>query len=556
LARFLGIDWNPGSHGQAPLLCIVEASVHRGKLRVQRALSWPEAPSPDSAGAAEAGRRLRERLKEAGIAPAPVLYAIGRDRVLFREVRYPDVPADEVAAVVHYQAAKELTFSPEEAVIDYTLSSSPGPLGEKRALVAVLRKEPLSAIQQTCQAAGLRLEVVSARPFALLANWQTQTGAGAAGAAEVSGVLVVTHGGGELCVVRGSELLFSRAIAPAVASNGDDPAAAYLPELRRSLAAYSSHFPQQPVSTLYVAGEPVATGIGVLASGLGLKVLPFDPLSGTDAPDLANKEAFAGALGMVQALRAHRRLPIDFLAPKKPRPPVNRKKLYIFAAAALVLILLGGVGAAYGLAVSSRNDQIEELAAKNDSLEKEIKAYGDVDKRAEGLDAWAAQELVILDELYDLIAQFPDQPGIRITKASWTPAAQMAVKPSSSSGQATKAPPRPIGLLTLEASSESAEALERLRRALDGLVHWKLDLWEPDTPRTNQARATLKVYHQAPRDYRTVLGVVVNNGPAPPPAEVRPGPGGKDHPEVRPGPSGKDHPDAPPGDHRPEGGRP
>jgi hypothetical protein len=254
---------------------------------------------------------------------------------------------------------------------------------------------------------------------------------------------------------------------------------------------------------------------------------------------------FSGALGMVQAVRAHRRLPVDFLAPKKPRPPVNRKRLYIIAAAAVILALLGGVGAAYGLAISSRNDQIEELAAKNDTLEKEVKAYGDVDKRAEALDAWAAQELVVLDELYELIVQFPDQPGVRITKVSWTPATQTAVKPSTESGQsAKKGPPKPIGLLTVEASSESADALERLHRALDGLAHWKLDLWEPDTPRANQARATLKVFRQQPRDYQTVLGPVVNNGPPPPPA-----------PE-RSGTSGKDHHDAPPKEHRPEGGRP
>jgi hypothetical protein len=548
LARFLGIDWNPAAHGQAPRLCVVEASVHRGKLAIQRALSWPEAPSPDPAGAAEAGRRLQERLKEAGIAPAPVLYAIGRDRVLFREVRYPDVPADEVAAVVHYQAAKELAFSADEAVIDYTLSTSPGPLGEKRAFVAILRKEPLSAIQKTCQAAGLRLEVVSARPFALLANWQAQTGPAAAGAPEVSAVFVVTNGGGELCVARGSELLFSRAIAPAAGSDGDGSAAVYLPELRRSLAAYGSQFPQQPVRTLYVAGGPVTAGQGALAAGLGLKVLPFDPLSGTDLPDLAGKEAFAGALGMVQAVLAHRKLPVDFLAPKKPRTPVNRKRIYVIAAAALVLALLGGTAAAYGLAVSSRNRQIEELAAQNEAKEKEIKAYGDVDKRLEVIDSWAGQEMVMLDELYDLIAQFPDQPGIRITKASWTPAAQTAMaaaaKTSAPSSQAAKGPPKPVGQLTVEASSDSAEALERLHRALEGLAHWKLDLWEPDSPHANQARATLKVYRQEPRDYRTVLGQVVNNGTAPPRAEKKPGP------------SGTEHREAPPGDHQPEGGRP
>src|SRR5262249_50294916 len=153
-------------------------------------------------------------------------------------------------------------------------------------------------------------------------------------------------------------------VTAAAEDNGYHGPSLFLPELRRSLAAYGNQCPQTPVRTLYVAGDQVAAGHSVLADRLGMKVLPFDPLSRANLPDLAHAEAFAGALGMIQARLKHRRLPIDFLAPKEPKPPVNRKRTYVLAGACAALLVVIGVGALYGWAVMSRNDQIEVLQAE------------------------------------------------------------------------------------------------------------------------------------------------------------------------------------------------
>ena len=101
---------------------------------------------------------MKERLKEAGVAPAPVRFVIGRDGLICRDLFYPDVPANEVAAIVNFQAAKELSMPPDEAVIDYVVTGVNGPQGEKRALATIVHRELLNAIQKTCQIAGLKLE--------------------------------------------------------------------------------------------------------------------------------------------------------------------------------------------------------------------------------------------------------------------------------------------------------------------------------------------------------------------------------------------------------------
>jgi len=128
LARIIALDWDNRE------LHLVAANVSRGKVHVERAASWRDATPFQAVNAAEFGERLRQRLKEAGIAPAPVIVCLGRDRVVVKEVRYPQVASDVEAAVVRNQILKELTESPDDVLMDYFPLKEPGRNGERRAI--------------------------------------------------------------------------------------------------------------------------------------------------------------------------------------------------------------------------------------------------------------------------------------------------------------------------------------------------------------------------------------------------------------------------------------
>src|SRR5581483_6435096 len=104
--------------------------------RIQRAEVWAQPHSPNVALAEDLGKWLKLKLKEAGIAPAPVLACIGRDRVILKDLRYPPVPPADEAGVIRFQAVKELTDPPNEVVIDY----APVPNGgsERRAFALII----------------------------------------------------------------------------------------------------------------------------------------------------------------------------------------------------------------------------------------------------------------------------------------------------------------------------------------------------------------------------------------------------------------------------------
>lgn len=499
MARYLAIEWD------AQGLRVVEGTARGGRASVQAALEVPAPLTLSAAEAQAAGQRLKEALKATGIAAGPALVCLPRDRVVFRDVRYPDVPPQDAPDIVRFQAIKELTFPAEEAVLDYQPVSIPWPTGEQRALTVVARKEVLTAVKKLCLAAGLKLEGVSVRPFGVAANLLAQTEVPPSVGEVVAGVLLV-NGTCELLVLRGTELLFSRSIG----LNGHD-VAGLAPELRRSLAAFSGHYAGQSPQRAFVAGGTGNGDLEALTAALRLPVFPYQVVTSGQVP-AEKAPAFAGALGMLQE-RSVGKPAINLTDPKQPKPPSQRKKYYVGAGIVAAALLLIGLGITYGAVNSAKKSEIRELTELRAGLKKRVDSFASMEKSMEAINAWSDSEMVVLDELYNLIVHFPDEPGIRITKVSWsTLAAPVTAGQPSRQGASTKpaaaATPqgaKPIGVLTVEATGESPEALARLQAALKHDPHWTMQEWLPDTPGTNQARCILKVYRQLPHEYRLVL---------------------------------------------------
>jgi hypothetical protein len=415
----LALDWdNREFH-------LVEATVTRGRVHVQRAVSWTEDDPFQPAQAEAFGQRLLGRLKAAHIAGGPVVVGLGRDRLVVKEVRFPQVSADVEAALVRNQIIKELTESPDDVYLDYFPLSEPGRSGERRALSVVVRKDIIHGIQTVCRAAGLKLTAITARPFGTaacikkLAGHVPEVPAPPAADAVVA-VLTVTGAWAEFSVVRGDQLLFARSLTV-----GDG----LLGEVRRNLAAYSGQpqltFPRDAIQALYVAGNGENAVLREkLEATLGIAVHGLDPFAGEERVQVAadNRAGFASSVGLLQLYAAKQAMPANFVKPRESKAVANprKRRALVYAALAIIAVLATG-GLGYAL-ISSKVSQLDELTARKNQLNQQIKNMEPEIKYMEALREWRETAIPWLDELYDLTARSPDnEPGFRISNINISP---------------------------------------------------------------------------------------------------------------------------------------
>jgi Tfp pilus assembly PilM family ATPase len=419
LARFLALDWD---HNQ---LHVIAATITRGNVRIQHAQVWQEADVPNPANAEGLGKLLRERLRSAGIAPAPVLACVGRDRVIIKDIRYPNVPAAEEPGLVRFQAMKELTDPPNEVVIDYTAAGQAANATDKRAFALIVRRELLATYQTLCQSAGLKLAALTPRLLGASACFQRLAGTPSLSpspAADTTvGLLTVGERWAEFVVLRGGAPVFARSLTVGPGLAG---------EVKRNLAFYAGQSAQNPVQAVYLAGTAdVADLRERLQNLLGLDVFLFDPFAGTVRPGnlpATGRGGFAGALGLLYLQAAGKPLPINFVKVKEAvRAQHPHKRLYALAACAVVAALLGGGGLWYSEVARLDREIATQMSAKSD-LDGQLAVLEDDDKRIKALTDWTESEVVWLDELYDLTDRFPDDNSIRMVQLIGEPVTRTA----------------------------------------------------------------------------------------------------------------------------------
>jgi Tfp pilus assembly PilM family ATPase len=413
LARFLAIDW------EEQQLHVVQASTLRGGVRIEQALSW-SFPEPLTPAAAEGlGKKLREALKEANVAAAPVLACVGRERVILKELRYPAVPANEEPAIVRFQAAKELTESAEDSIIDYTPMGNGDP-AERHALAVIVRKEVVNSLQGLCRGLGMKLLAVTPRPSAVIgALDRSRQGKVPVGAVEA--LLVIGPRWADLGILRGQTLLFARSLGVGATLAG---------EVKRSLTVFNAGS-ETPVHSLFVASDGEESALcSRLQESLGVPVQFLDSFLPGDAVqvDKARRGRFTAAIGLLQRWWEKPELGINFVSPKEPRVvenPRKRQKVLAAVLGAIVFVFLVVFG---NIVLAGKKEQIQELNNRKMEVEGRLRGYAQESADITFLKDWKNTSISWLDELYDLSAKFPEQKGFRIVSITANPSKKSASK--------------------------------------------------------------------------------------------------------------------------------
>jgi hypothetical protein len=347
-----------------------------------------------------------------------VLACVGRDRVIVKEVRFPNVPDAEEPALVRFQAVKELTDNAEDVVIDYAVSGI-GSNGEKKAAALVVRREVLATYQKICQAAGLKLQALTPRLVGVAACVRQVIGKTVVTpppepADAVIAVVVIGEKTAEMGVLRDQTFLLSRSL----------PANADLAGLvRRNLGVHNGQMPQHQVMAVYLAGKGSGELRERLSESVEIPVHTFDPFAGSEARELptGNRGTFSGAVGLLHA-QAAGPMAINFVSPRQPKPPKNPNvRMYRLALVAWVTLVLGGL-ALGRFAIVLKNGEVERLEAARTKTATDLVKTKENSKRLKALDEWDGP--VWGDEWYDLAARINDVNALRVVSINAEPIAR------------------------------------------------------------------------------------------------------------------------------------
>lgn len=452
MSRFLAITVDHAG------LFVAAGTARSGVVKLEHALAWTEGVPPFTpATAAQLGEQLKERLKVAGIAPAPILLGIGRDRVILKELRYPPVPPTEEPNIVRFQALKEVTEAAGEVVFDFVPHTLPPTATERRSTAVVVSRDLVKAAQELATALGVKLHAIT--PVSFVAGFIVERArqAGALPPAEnpvaAVGLLTVDSRGGEFTIIRGQDVLFTRSLpAPVMASEKTLTA-----EIRRTLAVFSAQHPDSPVTGVLIP-EQVGTGYsGSLDGILPVPVHDYDPLTGVETDVAAALHGrFAGPLGLLTARAGVATLPINFVEPRQPKPEADPfKRQLIFAAVAAALLLVAGVG--FGMMeVNAASRKLQSLQITKLDLEGEKAQLESDAKRVKFVEEWEQRSPVWLDELYDLADRFERLDDTRVMSMT------------ASTFQPDKAGKRPAsGKLEIKLGTRDPEAVTDLVTAIN-----------------------------------------------------------------------------------------
>ncbi|MBE3071213.1 MAG: pilus assembly protein PilM [Planctomycetes bacterium] len=415
LGRYCALDFD-GRH-----LRVVQADSTGGQTRILKLVTIDMPAGLDLSDAAALGAFVGRALDTLRLKGAAVLMNVPRGQAILKPLVLPPVAGPgELARMVQFQAAKEFTFKPDEAVIDFTIESHYGaetgpedqPEGE-HVLVAAVQRPVLEYYQKVAAAAGVRLLRLGLRPYANIRCVEVFGGLQVRGRAAV---VHVTSDETEIDVMEGGGLTFSRSAVVAVPVPGGDPAAeaeavsAVVQEVTRSLQSYMAVERGQRIDAVLLAG---GTGIeeavaAELTQRLHVRCELFRPapaLGLEDGP--ADASAFIAPLGLAVGQGDAAAPPFDFLNPK--RPPVERDVTKIVTVAAVSAVVLVVVSAFAGAAMHlmSANGRVGELTEQLNGLTKGNRKVAALKKRIDAIDGWAGKDRNWLDQWASMSAQFP-----------------------------------------------------------------------------------------------------------------------------------------------------
>jgi len=441
--RFCAIDFDSRQ------VRIVHAEQSGGGVRILKLATAAVPEGVDVANAASFGAFLGSTLTEMHLGGTSLLMNVPRGQAVLKPLILPPVATTgELASMVEFQAEKELSFKPGEAVVDFTLESHYGAestvedqAAGEHVLVAAVQRGLVDYYLQVAAAAGATLLRLGLRPYSNLRCVETYA------RQEVPGRVALIHitaDETEIDICDAGALAFSRSAVVKIPPHAEGVAAdevvqAVVTEVARSLHSYLGVDRAHAIDTILVAGgtgleHRIVEELGKRASVRTETVNPAYALGIEEAG--AEPSAFISALGLAVGQGAEAGLPFDFLNPK--RPPVLRdfRRVATITAVSALVVLLAGIFAVAGGKYYAANSRFGALRDEYNKLNEGNRKVAALAKRVQTIDGWVRGGRNWLEQWAYLSEVFPSCTEAYVTGLKTNPDGSVSFTVKAKSNEA------------------------------------------------------------------------------------------------------------------------
>ncbi len=423
------IDWDERS------LRVLDGQFRRGGLKVRKAFHVPLPAQIDPRDPGEMGAFLKRALAEHRIRTRRAIVDVPRQEAVFTSMTLPRGSKEEIAAMVQVQAAKELPFAKDQAVVDFAMCAG-AKEGMCEVWVAAVRTAVVERYRQTVANAGLKAERIGLRPYANAA-------ALIPGQASTDRILMVDIGPSmtEINVIAEGRLMYSRAASVSVPPEGltakpteagatepslagdavrllDEPAPrpepmdALLIEVSRTVEAYRMTSPGSTINRVVLAGAvgPDDEVIDRFEKRFGApaQIYEVPAMVAWRRSKEMSTAPFSAVVGLALSSLKEAESSFDFLHPKEPQAAERERKRQrpMLVATVALFVVAGGVLAYQPF--KSRKAEIGRLKAVIREVNSDQKARKQLFDRMDDVRAWQTKNIVWIDKFKRLADAFPD----------------------------------------------------------------------------------------------------------------------------------------------------
>jgi len=420
MPRMLAVDWD-----RREARCVM-ASAAGGKLRILMAkavplVDWAEGGEsrPDVAGS------LRALFDDPRSARAVALVGVDRTNVEVLNLALPPAKESELPELVGLQAFRESQATEDDAIVDFIVLGT-GEEGRSddapptQVMAAVLTKAQLDEIQATCSGAGIKPARILLRPLAAASLFARRVSP----TERVCLLVSLVGDEADLSVLADGRVVFQRTVRLPEGVGEEAVAQRLTAEIQRTLlVAQQGPLGPNPVEKIFLFGgaEEHTQVVETVTAELGLPASMVDPFEITDVPDDGLPEhpgRFAALVGMIldESYESHA---LDFLHPKRPPVPVDRRRIVAGVASAIVLAIASLGYWAWG-EVSDADSEVRRLSEELEDRKDLLKQTAGKRQLVEAIRAWERGEVNWLDEIRDLSVRFPPARDLILQRMTMT----------------------------------------------------------------------------------------------------------------------------------------